>query len=190
MSAAATRGRRGRPSKFGRPSQVVALTLPDEVVGGLRKVHPDLAWAIVTLFEKRPATAVAEAQPDAELVAMADRRSLIVVNRAVFTSLPGVNIIPLTGNRAMLALEPGRGMSDLELAVIDRQEDPSVDRRERLALGRLRTQLRTWRRDRVLRFHARAIIVVERVLERRTTQARGRGRTEGPRDDTRASERS
>lgn len=167
MSAAAAHGRRGRPPKFGRPSQVVALTLPDEVVRGLRKVHPDLAWAVVTLFEKRPATPIDEAQPDAELVAIADRRSLIVVNREVFKSLPGINIIPLTGNRAVLALEPGRGMSDLELAVLDRQEDPLVDRRERQALGRLRLQLRAWRRDRVLRFHSRAIIVVERVPERR-----------------------
>jgi hypothetical protein len=144
----------------------VALTLPDEVVRGLRRVHPDLAWAIVRLFEKRPPAAVEDLQPDAELVAIADRRSLIVVNRAVFKSLPGINIIPLTGNRAVLALEPGRGMSDLELAVIDRFEDPSTERPERQALGRLRMQLRRWRHDRVLRFHSRAIIVVERIAGR------------------------
>ena len=172
MSAAQKRGRRGRPPKFGRPSQVVALTLPDEVVAGLRKVHPDLAWAIVTLFEKRPRAAREEPQPDAELVAIADRRSLIVVNRTVFKSLPGINIVPLSGTRALLALEPGRGMTDLELAVIDRMDDPSVERGERRALGRLRAQLRTWRGDRVLRFHPRAIIVVERTIERR-----GRRRT-------------
>ena len=150
----------------------MALTLPDEVVRGLRKIHPDLAWAIVRMFEKRrPAAALEAPQPDAELVAIADRRSLIVVNRALFKSLPGINIIPLTGDRAVLALEPGGGMTDLELAVIDRLDDPSVDRVERQALGRLRTQLRAWRHDRVLRFHARAIIVVERVAGQR--QRRG-----------------
>jgi hypothetical protein len=145
----------------------VALTLPDEVIRGLRKVHPDLAWAIVRLFEKRPPPVADEPQPDAELVAIAERRSLIVVNRAVFKTLPGINIIPLTGNRAVLALEPGRGMTDLELAVLDRLDDPSVDLSERKALGRLRAQLRAWRHDRVLRFHSRAIIVVERIPERR-----------------------
>jgi hypothetical protein len=67
----------------------------------------------------------------------------------------------------VLALESGRGMTDLELAVLDRLEDPAVDRRERQALSRLRAQLRAWRRDRVLRFHARAIIVVERIADRR-----------------------
>ena len=149
--------------KFGRPSRVVALTLPDEVVRGLRKIDADLGWAIVTLFEKAPAggSAAPEAERDAELVTIADRRSLIVVNRAVFKSLPGINIIPLHGNRAFLALDVGRGMTDLEIAVIDRLEGASVDGRERKALARLRAQLKAWRHDRALRFHSRAIIVVE-----------------------------
>jgi len=34
--------------------------------------------------------------------------------------MPGVHIIPPGATRAFLALEPGRGMSDLEVAVIDR----------------------------------------------------------------------
>jgi len=160
--------RRGRPSKFGRPSQVVALTLPDDVVRGLRKVDPDVGWAIVTLFEKSPARGTAEpdAQRDVELVTIADRRSLIVINRAVFTSLKGVNIVPLHGDRAFLALDPGRGMTDLELAVIDSLDNPRIEVRERRALQKLRAQLRAWRRDRTLRFHSRSIIVAERLPAR------------------------
>src|SRR5262249_43910931 len=110
------RAKRGRPSKFGRPSQVAALTLPDEVVKGLKKINPDLAWAIVHLFEKSPRT-----QPvsngngsDAELVKIADRRSLIVVNREAFRTIPGVSIVPLDKTHAFLALDMGRGMADLE----------------------------------------------------------------------------
>ena len=145
------------------------MTLPEEVVRGLRKIHPDLGWAIVRLLEKASTRKLVaeEPQPDAELVTIAERRSLIVMNRAVFKRLPGINIIPLTGNRAFLALDLGRGMTDLELAVIDRLEDSSVDLRERKALRMLRVQLRTWRRDPLLRFHARAIIVVERLLNRK-----------------------
>jgi hypothetical protein len=159
-----THGRRGRPSKFGRPSHVVALTLPEDVIRGLRRVHPDIAWAIVRLFEKRPNRAPDEGvQPDAELVTIAERRSLIVVNRAVFKSLPGISIIPLSANRAFLALDAGRGMADLELAVIDRLDDPASERRERMALKGLRAQLKAWRHDRTLRVHTRAIIVVERL---------------------------
>ena len=163
--------RRGRPSKFGRPSQVVALTLPDDVVRGLRKVDPDVAWAIVTLFEKSPARGAGaeSAQPDVELVTIADRRSLIVVNRAVFQHLRGVSVVPLHGDRGFLALDAGRGMSDLELAVVDSLEAPDVDPRERKALRGLRAQLRGWRHDRTLRFHSRSIIVAERLSARART---------------------
>jgi len=159
-------GKRGRPQKFGRPSDVVALTLPKEVIAGLRRVHEDLAWAIVTMFEKRPPTYVSE-PADVELVTIAGEQSLIVVNRAVFKRLPGVEIVPLTAQRAFLALDAGRGMADLELAVIDRLESAAVGSRERKALAGLLAELRRWRHDPRLRFHTRAIIVVERVRRSR-----------------------
>jgi hypothetical protein len=165
--------KRGRPPKFGRPSRVVAVTLPDEVVRGLRRVHQDLGWAIVTLFEKRGPkrmSSAVEPRSDAELVTIGQRRSLIVVNRTVFKSLPGINFIPLAGDSAFLALDNGRGMTDLEIAVIDGLDDPSVDVRERKALRTLRSQLKKWRNDRALQFHSRAIIVVE---QRRAPRGKG-----------------
>jgi hypothetical protein len=158
-------GKRGRPPKFGRPGQAVAITLPEEVVDGLRKLHPDLAWAIVTLFERVSKSRKASWHPpdDAELVAVGGGRSLIVVSRELFHDLPGVNIIPLNDQRAFLALQPGRGMSDLELVVIDRLAAASIGRRERQALQRLRMLLRQWRTDQALRIETRAIIVLERT---------------------------
>src|SRR5579872_5190556 len=64
------RGKRGRPPKFGRPGQFVALTLPEEVVAGLRRIDADLAWAVVRLFEKeaRRAPAARTERAIAELV--------------------------------------------------------------------------------------------------------------------------
>ena len=101
--------KRGRPQKFGRPAQVVALTLPQETVRGLRRVDPDLGWAIVSLLETKPGRAggARTPPPDSELVQVAGRRSLIVVNRDVMKHLPGVSVIPLHGNRGLLALDPG-----------------------------------------------------------------------------------
>jgi hypothetical protein len=158
-------GKRGRPPKFGRPSQLVALTLPEEVVDGLHKVHPDLGWAVVKLWEKSPrrASLAAKATRGTKLAKIAARLSLIVVDQNVLKNLPGVNIVPVSEDRAFLALEPGRGVSDLELTVTDRLEDPAVVGDERKALEDLRSQLRGWRHDRTLRFHSRSIIVVERV---------------------------
>ena len=127
-----------------------------------------MGWAIVTLFEKSPVaraggTDGSDPQPDAELVTIADRRSLIVVNRDAFKTIPGISVVPLHGNRAFLALDAGSGMTGLELAVIDRLDDAAVDAGERKALQKLRAQLREWRHDRTLRFHTRSIIVVERL---------------------------
>jgi hypothetical protein len=170
MKAQPERARRGRPPKFGRRGQVIAVTLPKEVVDGLRKIHPDLAWAIVTLFEKTPKSRQVPArpqQPDAELAAVGGRRFLIVVNPDVFSALPGVSFVPLGRQRAFMALAPGLGMSDLELAVVDRLALPSLPARERQALERLRTQLRAWRTDRGLRSDTRAIIVIERITRPR-----------------------
>jgi hypothetical protein len=172
MNPRARRGKRGRPPKFGRPGRVVALTLPEEVVLGLRKVNADLAWAIVTLFEKTAKNGSVSRHPanEAELVSVGGPRSLIVVPRELFVSLnlPGVSIIPLHDDRAFLALQPGRGMSDLVLAVDDRLAAASLDRRKAAALRRLRAQLRQWRSSARLRCEARTIIVVERSRSRRS----------------------
>jgi hypothetical protein len=167
---------RGRPSKFGRPSRVVAVTLPHDAIDRLRRVHRDLGWAIMALLDKQtpePASrrGLRRAEPDVELVTVADRRALIVVNREHIRHLPGVNLIPLRGNRAFVALDIDRGMSDLELAVTDRLDEPAVDPNEARALEDLRSQLTAWRRDHELKFHRRAIIVVER-----RTKANGNGR--------------
>jgi hypothetical protein len=85
-------------------------------------------------------------------------------------------MIPLDGNRAFLALEPGRGMSDLELAVIDRLAAAPTEARERKALVRLRAQLRKWRSDRTLRCETRSIVVLERLGSSRSSR--------GPNDES------
>ena len=166
--------RPGRPSKYGRPSRVVAVTLPEDAIDRLRRVHRDLGWAILKLLDGDSTAThkrIKDEQPDVELVTIAERRSLIVVNREIIHTLPGVSIIPLYGNRAFLALDINRGMSDLELAVTDRLSQPRVDRREREALTKLRSKLTEWRRDEELQVHTRAIIIIERPLTTDATHA-------------------
>jgi hypothetical protein len=136
-------------------------------------VNRDLAHAIVHVVESL-ATDEANQRPDTELVPIADGQSLIVVNPAVIRNLPGVSVVSLHGTRAFLALEPGRGFSDLEIAVIDRL-DEALDARERQALKELRQRLKAWRQDPALRFHGRAIIIVEAVAPPRgRTRSRSR----------------
>lgn len=165
MKRARPRGKRGRPPKFGRPGRVVALTLPEEAIRRLKRVHTDLAWAIVRLLQKRSPRTLNDhhSGADSELVNVANGRSLIVVNREVFKRLPGVHMISLHGDRAFLALEREAGVADLELAVVDRMSSRTISVRERTALAELRGHLRRWRRDRTLRCQTRSIIVVERA---------------------------
>lgn len=169
-------GRRGRPPKYGTPSKIVAVTLPEEVVTELETLHDDIGWAIVRLVEQRRQESVpgpakgprgkarrftgAKAVAAAELVSVGSGQSLIVVNSATVRAIPGVQMIPLSETEAFLALEPGRGLADLEIAVLDYAEKLRAGSRDKAAIAQLLAQLRRWRRNEKLVFHSRAIILV------------------------------
>lgn len=154
--------RRGRPQKYGQPARVVAITLPVAVVETLRRIDDDLGWAIVSLVEKTEGRTGRRGVPEAELVEVGAGQSLIVVDASVFRSLPGVHIVPFSTNQAFLALQSGRGMADLELAVQDRLTQLKPGTRTSAPLVRLLAQLQAWRRSRGLGFETRSIILVSR----------------------------
>ena len=142
------------------------MTLPEDTIRALGQIDRDTGWAVVKLLQGTTRTAGppdGQDHPDVELVTVGARRSLIVVNREAIPALPDVNMLPLSDTRAFLAFDPGRGVSDLELAIIDRLGDETLPIRERKGLERMRAQLAAWRRDRSLVFHTRSIIVVERI---------------------------
>lgn len=151
----------GRPLKFGRPSQAVVLTLPDDVLVWLRSMHTDPARAIVALFENtNPAAPTARsASRDAELAHLPGGASLIVVDQGLLRGVQGIQLIPLADGRALLALDPRRGMADLELSVLDAAEALPPESAQRARLLALRDDLKGWRTDSSLRFETRAIIV-------------------------------
>jgi hypothetical protein len=156
---------RGRPLKFGRPAQIVALTLPRDVLRGLRGIHPDPAWAIVSLYEKlmnkghRPRR---QPRSSVELARLSDDSALIVVDPELIHSVPGVSVVPVAAGRAFLAFGEGRGLADLEVAVLDRLQNGKASPAVRKDLTVLHRQIRDWRRSRRLRFSTRSIIIVER----------------------------
>lgn len=169
--------KRGRPLKFGRPSRVSTLSLPEDAWAALRRVHRDPAWAILALLERSgTGPQPVESPRDVELTAIGPRHSLIVVNRHAFAGVPGADLVPLSDTLAFLALKQGASIADLELALTDRLEqggpDADYDRLKAL-LG----EIRQWRRSGELTFHYRSIIVVERkrVRRRRPTRSRAAG---------------
>ena len=166
----------GRPFKFGRPAQLLALTLPHDVVRGLRRIHADPAWAIVSLYEKlgdkaphpRPGP-----ERHVELAQLSPDSALIVVDPHLIQSVPGVSVVPVAAGRAFLAFGEGRGLADLEVAALDRLQQGKDSPAVRKKLAVFHRQIRDWRRSRRLRFSTRSIIIVERV-----NQARRDGRSQ------------
>jgi hypothetical protein len=152
---------------------LLAVTLPEDVVRWLKGIHADPAWAIVTLFERsarRRHSGQPRAIPPVELAEISARRALIVVDPRAIGSVPGVSVIPVAAGRAFLAFDHGRGLADLELAVMDRLDAPVASAAERKELSVLQRQLRGWRRSGWFRFSIRSIILVE------PNAGRGRGR--------------
>jgi hypothetical protein len=158
-----TKASRGRPLKYGRPARLVAITLPEDTITALRQIDGDLGRAIVLLVDavagsRDPATK----RPIVTYEKVGRRRSLIVVDRDAVKGVPGCELIPISEDRAFLALAEGRGLSDLELAIVDRLSDHSVTGRQRDGLEALRRTLMDCRRADDVEVEPRSIFVVEK----------------------------
>lgn len=157
-----TPAKRGRPLKFGRPTRPLSVSLPEDVIAWLEAIDPDPAWAIVSMFDKARQRYSGGGQTSpAELVQLPGKRALILVAPDSFADIDGVSVIRLSDGRGFLALEPGKGYADLELAVADRLEAPGISADRRQTLNSIRQQLREWRQA-GLRFDERCILVVDR----------------------------
>ncbi len=168
--------RRGRPLKFGRPAQLVALTLPHDVLRGLRRIHRDPAWAIVLLYERLTRSGQhhppRQAGAPAELARLSPGTALIVVDPRSVPSVPGVSVVPVAPGRAFLAFDEGRGLADLELGLAERIGESKTRPAARRELAALHRHVRSWRRSRRLRFAKRSIILVERAAPSNGRQGR------------------
>jgi hypothetical protein len=152
------RPRRGRPSKFGRPSHPVTVTLPDDVVTAFRAVDPDLSRAIVHVSE------TVGVRPGGPSVALSryGHSAIIVLrpNRAI-EQIDGVALVPLPDGRALVSLDQGTGIAEFEVLVRDALDSDTNNAEERASLQLLGDLLRSARRSRNVRLSERSIIVFE-----------------------------
>jgi hypothetical protein len=154
------------------------MTLPDDVVSWLGTLDADLGWAVVKLHERSRKVEQKHENHLADLVQLPGHRALILVRPESFENLKGISIIPLADGRGFLALDSGKGVADLEIAVIDRLEEKGLPATEKSALQFLRQQLRQWRQEGT-EFESRSLIVAKRP------PASGRGRALSPLSDAR-----
>ena len=156
----------GRPPKYGRPSRVVTVTLPEDVLNGLGAIDPDVGRAIVKLTERRGRPHARPVRP-AELATYGNHAVIIVNPAKALKRLAGVQLVPVGNGRALISLENPYSIPQLELAVGDAIECGDMSARERQTLEAIVEILQRARRSRGVSLEERTIIVLESKRRRR-----------------------
>lgn len=158
--------RRGRPRKFVRPARPVTVTLPDDVLAALRAIDVDIARAIVRLVEPHLDTAP---RPSAELRSFGSRSVILVPPSSQLGARTGVELVPLSDGRALIAFDERLSAPQLELRLADAVADTALSPGDRALFESLAALLRTARQSSTLRIRERRILVVHQT---RTPSAR------------------
>jgi hypothetical protein len=152
------RRRRGRPRKFAAPSRAITLTLPEAVLESLSKIDPDPSRAIVHLASRKVA---ANGKPPAELTTFGRRAIITVKPTATLTKRTGIDLVPLPDGRALLSFDQPRSVEDLELAIYDALEDPTLSAEDRQVFESIGAILKDARRSQDVTLRRQSIIVLE-----------------------------
>jgi hypothetical protein len=139
----------GRPPKFSGPSRPVTVTLPETTLQALKSIHPDCGQAIVKLTEAElRRTRTGAGLPPVEVVEMAANTGVILVGPSkALRRIPFLHLIEVARGRFLLALDPGHGFHDLEIAISDVLDETSAaEAKERDLLDRLLLAIRQVRK--------------------------------------------
>lgn len=156
----------GRPSKWGRPSRAVTLTLPEDVLSRLGAVDTDLGRAIVKVVERRTTSRAAPIRP-AEIASYGQHAVIIVTPVKALKRLPGVQLVPIGNGRCLIALKPPQSIPQLEVHVRDVLARERLTAIERETLETVAEILRGARASRTTTPVERTIIVLETKRKRR-----------------------
>jgi hypothetical protein len=151
---------RGRPQKFGRRARSITLTLPDDILERLCAIDSDMGRAIVGLVERVPRKLRRVRRP-AEVASYGRRAVILVTPAPVLKKLPGVQLVPVSNGRALIALDHPHGIPQLELDVRELLDNRSLKASERPVLEALASILRDARTSHRLTVVERSIIVFE-----------------------------
>jgi hypothetical protein len=157
-SVATPRGRRGRPRKFNRPARPVTLTLPEDVISALSAVDADLSRAVVRTMQQ---LAPGEPRPPAELTTYAGNRAVILVPpNKTLRARTGVEFVPQSDGRALLAFDDQLSISKFELHLMDALTDPSLEDGDRALFTALADILKNARRQEGVELRHKNIVVL------------------------------
>lgn len=161
--------RRGRPRKFDTPSRAVTLTLPEQVLGTLSAVDPDVSRAIVRLTHREAAK---RPHPPAALVRFGRRAVIVVSPTRTLEERTGVFLVPIPDGRAIMSFDDSVTVATLELKVRDALDDRRLAAEDRRIFESLLAVLRAARIGDDVVLHERKIIVLESRPRRKSGRAR------------------
>ena len=159
----------GRPRKFDRPSKVVALTLPEDVIAALGRLDDDLARAVVRLSQ--PLVADRGEYSTVELSQHHDDAVIVVRPSKALERIGGVTLVPLPDGRALISLDESMSVTEFELKLLYALDaEKAMTAADRSVLSSIADILRHARQTKGVSLQERSIIVLK--VEGRQTAAR------------------
>ena len=109
----------GRPRKYSEASQPVTVTLPKTTLRQLEQIDPDRGGAIVKLA-RQASRASRDGEPSVELVDIGGGSGLVVIGTtSALNSIGFLRMVEVSAGRYLIALLPGHGIHELEVALLD-----------------------------------------------------------------------
>jgi len=134
------------------------LTLPDDVIDRLASIDVDLGRAVVGLVERSGRSRV---RAPAEIATWGSHSVILVTPVRPLARLPGVQLVPVSNGKALIALTHPNGIAQFELDLRDVLDNSTVRGRDRVVLESLADILRTARTSYSVSVAERSIIVFE-----------------------------
>jgi hypothetical protein len=150
--------RRGRPRKFSRPAKAVTLTLPEDIIATLKTIDADISRAIVRTVEPLVQSAP---RPSAEVTFFGNQAVIVVAPSRELRDRTGVDLLPLSDGRALMAFDDHLSVSQLELRLRDALADSTLLEPDRETFEALAQILRDTRQNGGASVQERSIIVLE-----------------------------
>jgi hypothetical protein len=137
----------------------VTLMLPEDVIARLQAIDEDLSLAVVRaidpLLPRTPSRSP-------ELTRYGNRTVIVVPRSAVLAERTGVELVPISDGRALMAMSEGVSIPQLELQLTDALADAALDAESRDLFEKLAGILRNARQDEAVELRPRRIITLQR----------------------------
>jgi hypothetical protein len=127
------------------------------VIARLNVVDADLSRAVVRLTELLASGAP---RRQAELAIFGNRAVIIVPRSSALKSRTGVELVPLSDGRALIAFSDALSVPQFELQLIDALSDPALEGGDRTVFEELAEILRSTRQSDGMNLRQRRIIVL------------------------------